>query len=103
MTEKTENNGKNERKPSGLWVKYRPDGSPYGVMVVSDFPIEKMREWIKECNIGFSGCRWAKITADHEKAKAFDLLVEERFKVQVQKAPPEVKEEFLIGGETIEK
>ena len=93
-----------EHKPSGLWTKYHSDGTPYGVMIVSDFPYEKFVEWIKECKLGFSGCRWAKIVHDHEKAKAFDMLVQNKFDVQLKKeTEKEPTEEYLIGGETIEK
>src|SRR3990167_5903209 len=73
-----------ERKPSGLWTKYRADGSPYGVMVVGDFPIDKFAEWIGICKKEFSSVRWAKIWSDHEKEKMLDLIVQGKFDMKTE-------------------
>ena len=90
-----------ERKPSGLWTKYKADGTPYGVMITSDFPIEKFVEWIKICNRDFSSIRWAKIWHDHEKAKLFDLLVEGKFSIKPEQNNKKKEESVLLSGEEI--
>ncbi len=100
-----ENNSKkeDELKPSGLWTKYRADGTPYGVMVTSDFPIEKFAEWIEECKRDFSSVRWAKIWNDHEKAKLLDLLVEGKFSIKPEQNNEKKKESLLLSGEEIKE
>ena len=91
-----------ERKPSGLWTKYRTDGTPYGVMVVGDFPIDKFAEWIGICKKEFSSVRWAKIWHDHEKAKMLDLIVQGKFDMKTEQKEEEKKEPVLLSGEPIE-
>ena len=88
-----------ERKPSGLWTKYRADGSPYGTMVVGDFPIDKFAEWIDECKKGFSSVRWAKIWHDHEKAKMLDLIVQGKFDMKTEQKEEEKKIPLTLSGE----
>ena len=89
----------NERKPSGLWTKYRADGTPYGVMVVGDFPIDKFAEWIDECKKGFSSVRWAKIWHDHEKAKMLDLIVQGKFDMKSEQKDEEKRIPLTLSGE----
>lgn len=91
-----------ERKPSGLWTKYKANGIPYGVMITSDFPIEKFIEWIEICKRDFSSVRWAKIWQDHEKAKLFDLLVAGKFSIKPEQNNEKKKESVLLSGEDIE-
>ena len=88
-----------EQKPSGLWTKYRADGTPYGVMVVGDFPIDKITEWINACKKDFSSVRWAKIWQDHEKARLLDLLVEGKFSINPAQNEENKKESVLLSGE----
>lgn len=88
-------------KGNGVLVLYRKDGTAFASVIVGDFPFTKWEQWEKDCKINFSRCRWAKMVNDHEKAKAFDLLVQDKF--QVQNKPEEPKEEELFGGETLKK
>ena len=88
-----------ERKPSGLWTKYRDDGSPYGVMVVGDFPIDKFTEWIGVCKKEFSSVRWTKIWLDHEKAKMLDLIVQGKFDMKTEQKEEEEKIPLTLSGE----
>ena len=99
-------NGKKEEKKgkTGIYINYRKDGTAYGVMVVGDFPIAKCQEWEAECKREFNGIRWVKIVNDHEKAKAFDMLVQQKFDVQLdQKTQTEEKEEEspLLSGDKL--
>ena len=97
--EEPNNRKENERKPSGLWTKYRADGTPYGVMVVGDFPIDKFAEWINICKKEFSSVRWAKIWHDHEKAKMLDLIVQGKFDMKTGQKEEEKKEPLTLSGE----
>lgn len=100
MTEKKE-----EKKGTGVFFKYRKDGTPYAVVIAGDFPISKCEEWERDCKNNFSGCRWAKMMSDHSKAEAFDLLVKEKFKNQIleqqEEEPPE--ETILMGGDKLKQ
>ena len=97
------NGKKEEKKKTGIYINYRKDGTAYGVMVVGDFPITKCQEWEGECKREFNGIRWAKMMNDHDKAKAFDLLVQKQFDVQLaqQTQTDEKEESVLMNGEKL--
>ena len=93
-----------EQKPekkSSYYIKHRKDGSQFVVLIVGDFPLTKFYSWEKDCKINFSGCRWAKMMSDHDKANSFDLLVQNKFEIQQSVEEETPQEQTLMGGEKL--
>lgn len=59
----------------GVRVNYDKEGNGIASVIVGDFPLNKFEEWVKDCNLNFRGCRWAKTFSDHEKAKILDRMM----------------------------
>lgn len=104
MSSLTKENKEDERWYLGKGItKVVPSNgeSSYLVMSVKDFPEAKLKKWLDDCERNFSGCRWAKMESDSEKAKLFELMIEGKFQIKPEKKPKTEEGIILIGGEEL--
>lgn len=90
-----------KKKGRGIRIQYKEDGIPYASMIVGDIPIKRLEEWEKDCKQNYSGCRWAKMMSDHQKAQTVDLLIQDKFEVQQNPVDEKEKPETTLSGEEI--
>lgn len=72
---------RNDEEKKGEYLK------EYGVIQDEDstirmptkgFPVELFMNWNNHCVLRHNNCRWEKMYSDHEKARAFEALVEQQ-------------------------
>jgi len=92
----------------GVVVSFDKKGRPFVGFPVSKFPKMQFDKWNEDCQINFGNCRWAKMIGDHEKARMYDILVEQEKEMEMaQEVQQHVEQKkkkttMLIGGAELE-
>ena len=57
----------------GIWI----DNDGTGRIPMNGFPIDLFLEWNRHCVTRHKNCRWEKVYSDHEKARAYEIMVKQ--------------------------
>lgn len=57
-------------------IRFDDKGNTLLSIPMSRVPVKQWDDWNEPCKSFYGGNRWQKVWSDHEKAKAYDLLVE---------------------------